>query len=251
MATLPDLSTGDIGFIAYWNAIDQGGVGDIEPDEVLNSSLVNSHTIYDNGIEGDADLDLSYNNDTVTFRVKEDGWMVVYMDRTNEFNQNVSNGGSVSNWVNIISDWSESFGGGELNNPISQNRLTYVLDDLRQQFTNSGSMTYNDSDVSLYNYEYSTSTTVSLLLKQDNSNFTAGFSYTAGTTLNWVAATGSQSQSNPSVDFEGVTITDNVNGYGVIDVLGQGLIPNSGTEYQHNASSGGPRVKGCVLALWE
>lgn len=103
MAELPDIDTSNVSHIAYFNAIDDGGVTTIDPEEVTSAPGIQDYTLYDNGLEGTFNLqetydDISLADSTVfpeaTFRVKSDGWMVVYLDQYANFNRLVTGGDS-------------------------------------------------------------------------------------------------------------------------------------------------------------
>lgn len=90
MATLPDIDTSQVSFIGYWNAIEQGGVDEANWDPMDTSSYSNVQTVesYDNGIQGD--VTLPNNGRTARYRVKTDGWVVAWIDRTEDTILNVS-----------------------------------------------------------------------------------------------------------------------------------------------------------------
>lgn len=99
MADLPDLDPNNIGFLGYYNVLDNGDTSDSNwnPEDVLTYSLtdpdvsVSTYTIYDNGVEGElnnypnatAYIDgtsspSSAETENVNFRAKSDGWVLVY-----------------------------------------------------------------------------------------------------------------------------------------------------------------------------
>lgn len=84
--SLPDIDTTQVSFISYWNVLVHG-VGDSGPDSwdpstVTSAGIVNSYTSYSNGVEGTLSLDHGRND--AKFRAKDDGWMVVYIDRSED-----------------------------------------------------------------------------------------------------------------------------------------------------------------------
>ena len=262
MATLPDVTTANVGFIAYWNAINDGGVGSIKASDCLTDSNIQSYTLYDNGFTATYS---STNGRTVTARVKQDGWFVVYMDRTNQFTQNSSS--RVHGYFDIINNWTDS------HNNISSfpnNDLERAIHSLQSNLSNSGSVTYNSSDVGLYNYEYTSASTVTEMGTQlthntansgqsPSSSHTSGLIYTSGTTLHYTSAQGSQSYGGNGggghVTFSGTNIVTNGDSPSSIDLTANGLIPNSQTEYdmvvQANAPAYGTgHSNGSVLILW-
>lgn len=80
--SLPDIDTTSVSFIAYWNILEQGandsGPDTWDPSSVTTYGAVNSYSSYSNGVEGSLSLGSGRN---ATFRTKDDGWMVVYLDR--------------------------------------------------------------------------------------------------------------------------------------------------------------------------
>lgn len=247
MATLPDLDTANTGFVAFWNAIDQGGVGSIDPSEALSDNGLAEYTLYDNGFEGQYNLGHITSNvaQNVTVRMKTDGWIVAYTDRTNSFA--TESGSPPIGYWDIINDWTDYTSASS----ITQNLLERAINNLRQSLSNSSSMTYNSGDVGLYNYEHSSATNVTLLSGYyhiSGQGFDAhygytetyGFVYTSDTTRLYQAATGRASTggganrdtTHSRTEFEGVTVSDTSTGaYGAYDVLTNGTAPNSGTEY--------------------
>lgn len=241
MSTLPDLDPGGVSFLAYWNAIDQGGVSSIEPAEVTSAGIVNETTLYDNGVTGTFSI-----SETGTpegrFRVKNDGWFVAYVDRSATYDTQVQepNIDAIRGPWDIINGWtniSESTAPppGDLQN----DNLERTINALYSQLPNAGSITYNVSDVGLYNYEYPDATTITHLSASTNDNVSAGFTYTSGTDRKWQAAVaniwGNNVDAGGSVSApSGLTIVSagtSEKYYGVIDVLAQNEAPNAGQEY--------------------
>jgi hypothetical protein len=251
MATLPDLDTSNISYIAYWNAIDQGGIGSIDPEEVLSDGNINSYTLYDNGIQID-----SYSTPTgrnIQARVKTDGWIVAYLDRTE--NYGTLSGSVQRGWWDFANDWTDALNLSSFTN----NTLERAIYSLHSQLSNSGSITYNTSDVALYNYEYPDATaTTGMAMKTENDNSkTSGFSYTSSTTIYAGAAVATAYNNNTGSNyarakFEGTKIaevSDSIN-YGSIDLVGDGYIPNSGTEYQATNNTNWATVELDIIIMW-
>lgn len=102
MAELPNLDTSTVGILAYWNAIDNGA-SEVNPENVLNIDNLQTYNQYDNGVQGTMKIWMRVGNPagtqqneysvrTVHYRVKTDGWVLCWLDRTNEFNKNLSEG---------------------------------------------------------------------------------------------------------------------------------------------------------------
>lgn len=255
MADLPDLDTTSAGFTAYWNAIDQGGVGTIDPEEALSDGRINEYTLYDNGWEAS-----SYTSQTgrvIKVRAKTDGWFVAYMDRTESFVTQEGNQSNVRGPWDIANNWTSA---GNTPNYVS-NTLSNAIQSLASQLSNWDSITFNHSDVGLYNFEYSSATGITGMSNggggyESNYSRTSGVLYTSGTTVNWAAAFGSGSGNIPNVDFEGGDVVTNGGQYGALDLIAAGLIPNEATEYQMSTAvntsyKDSADVTGGVLFIWE
>lgn len=81
MSELPDLDTTQIGAIAYWNAVDQGGLSEdqIDPIPLVDSELVAQFNRFDNGVQGLLSYPQPNASDlTLNFRIKTDGWLLVW-----------------------------------------------------------------------------------------------------------------------------------------------------------------------------
>lgn len=244
MADLPDIDTSQVSFIGYWNAIDDGGVPDIDPSEVTSDSSVISYDAYDNGVEGEYSL---LDSNTATFRVKNDGWFVLYKDRTETFDTETE--AELPGPWDVMYRWAEA----EVATELQQNAFDYAMQSLQSELSNSGSITFNFGDTGLYNYEYPNATNTSLFNANpgDGGGGSFRFSYTSNTDIKWAVATArhdddanSFSGSTSFVGDTSVTLTDTsqLSGSfgvhtGVVDLLGQGLIPNSGTEYGHDLNA--------------
>ena len=109
MATLPDLDPTDINHIAFYNYKEEQGLTDSEwdPTDFTSSGLVQTFTLYDNGVDGELNFgSISYGdsrdedptNYTPKFRVKNDGWVIIYDDTvSNYYGISVtSNSGTIS-----------------------------------------------------------------------------------------------------------------------------------------------------------
>jgi len=223
MAELPDINTTETSYIAYWNALDHGAV-DISPAEVTSHPGVVDYTLYDNGIEGT--FDLVYTSNTylsvsdsevmpATFRVKTDGWIVVYLDQTENYAAPIEMSPDyqtprytqgIGGWWNVEPrwvDWAYNFNG---NNNVLQdspvivgNGLSRGVNLLRQELSNSGVMTFNHSDVGLYDYMDSDSTATTVLSAKHTGGVTstASFTFADGTTIdNAVMTCGAYSGAN-------------------------------------------------------
>jgi hypothetical protein len=254
MGTLPDLDTGNISYISYWNAIDQGGVGSIDPEEALSNGNIQSYTLYDNGYTLKFQ---STTGRTIDMRIKTDGWIVAHIDRSNDYIQS-TNSKPRGRW-DIINDWTNGRDG-----TITNNSLERAIRSLAGSLDNFGSMTYNSADVGLYNYEYPDSqatTFADISLSTSGSSagpVSGGLSYTSTTTIYAADAVGSRilkaAGNGGTVEFEGTTVYtgyDSNNFFGSLNITGNGLMPNSGTEYQLSVSADPEEyAAGYVIVIW-
>jgi len=141
---LPDLSTSGIGWIGFWNFLDEGGDG-IDPFEV--KSTMDTFSEFSNGVDGI----VSYSRTNVSTldihcRAKADGWLIAWLPT------NVANP-----VMDIYQDWSD---GQTSYNDAGM--LAYAISQMHSELSNSGQATFNRSDVSVYNYQYPDATTVSM-----------------------------------------------------------------------------------------
>jgi len=261
MTTLPDLNTANVGYIAYWNAINDGQVGSINVSDTLSNSNITQYTLYDNGWVG------RYRCPTgrvLSARVKQDGWFIVYTDRTNSFTTHT--GSKPVGYWDIVNDWSAQDGSTQT---MTNNSFERSIHSLQSNLSNSGTITYNPTDVKLYNYQYPNAGTSSIMSVQDNKHdygsrpatFTSDVIYTDRVTLEYASAQASCNYTG-TVAFEGYSITGGQNSYGSVDLLANNLISNPRTLYSMTDSANGPnpdiyggehwyaQALGSVLIMW-
>lgn len=252
MSDLPDIDTTEASYLAYWNAIDDGGVApeDFNPEEVTSYGGIESTTLYDNGIEGTLSA-ASGDFNTTYFRVKSDGWIVVYMTREE------STGTRVSDSSDIYGPW-QIFGySGAV---PEQNNLAQEVGSLQNNL--EATTNFQHSDVGLYNYEHPTATTLTCFAQ------TGTFSYTDGTTVHRGYAVavanaldGDSWTADSHLDAENGTVTladnnasDGTGEWSARDVLDKGDVANPSTEYTltQNESSNFYGNNAChAHFLWE
>lgn len=266
MPDLPDLDTTGVSFIAYWNAVSQGGIAeaDMDAEDVLSDGNINSQTLYDNGVIVEYNLLGGYpegggNGGTreATMRVKNDGWFVAYIDRTEDFGIQTGQADTIRGPWDIMNAWT-----GTSTSTIVNNALERAINSLQGQL--SASPTYQTSDVGLYNYEHPNADFASMFSAEGGPK-TSAFLYTSATNVLWAVATGSAEQdfSSRFVYWDRGGADEILLGgggnpvFGVVDLLDAdaggvtgNLIPNDSTEYSmFTESSFGDQA--CVLALWE
>jgi hypothetical protein len=151
---LPDLPTQNIGFVAYYNVIDQTTVGSIDVSEVTNDPSVNAVDAYDNGV--DITSYTLINGRDANARVKSDGWMIAWIDRSNSFGTRENDPDNVRGYNDLSAGWKDD---GELDIGI-KNSLDQAIESMKNQFSNSGQIDqdFDIDDIGLYNYEYENAT---------------------------------------------------------------------------------------------
>jgi hypothetical protein len=239
MASLPDLNTSNVGFIAYYNVIDDGGASSIDPEDMLTDGNINSYTLYDNGFV--ADYNNPINSLPVTVRAKTDGWVTAHTSRQETY----SFGGGVSNTFTDVQGWYNFATGDEddsnVNPDLSQNALERSIYSLQSNLSNTNSFVYSTADVSLYNYEYPNATNVTLAnvgipSGGPSGTKTGGISATSATTLDAAIAFARADEagySNGEAEFDGNVIVkeDGLN-HGTVDLLANNFFDATGTEKQ-------------------
>jgi len=247
MAELPDLDTTGIGFIRYWNAIDDGGAPDIDPSTVVSANSVTSFDEYDNGVQGKYITNVgAYNVDinsiSVNFRVKTDGWIIAWLDDSEEFPNNGN--GTGRNHHDVLTGIFDA----RTPNTFPNDRLEDVIRGLANNLDTP--VNYSAGETGMYNFEYQDSTTISVVVENGSDyrssyELQGGISYTANTDRDFHLTWGStDSRSDYISDFQfGDTIfitnsNDNIF-FGITDTLGNDIAPNSGVTYQHSGSGGG------------
>jgi len=225
MAELPDIDTTQVGLLSYWNALDHG-VSSIDPSEVLTESTIKSYDQYDNGVEGV--LTLSYASGDAQFRVKTDGWFVVWIDRTKQFGTSSPGRGfrDVIRWKHDSTP----------NPSLPRTTFSEAMNRLHAELSNSSSITFNHSDTGIYCYEYTGATTLTLADEQDY-NMNGEISYSSSTDRKVHECAGATDESNYGNSLAGSKVIADGATYGARDVIAAGLMPNSGTYYQHGDQS--------------
>ena len=251
MANFPDLVTTDIGIIAFWNAHDHrvvAGVGDVNPTDCI--PVFDSYNVYDNGIEGYKALG---SGRYFHARVKSDGWMVTWIDRTNTFfypDKDASDFGESANkgYYDILHEWM-NYGA---NISSTQTNLSYLISLLYNVLSNKTDFTYADADVGHYSYEYPDANVMTLLSMYIGSGDKTGYvQYTSGTTLYYAAVTGSgdYTGANSKIQFAGNSLISIFVGpvYATADIIANNWMPNPSTDYSLYVFWGS---HGSVLIIW-
>lgn len=250
MANLPDLVTTDIGIIAFWNAKDHWtgpGANTIDPTNC--AGVFDSYSVYDNGIEGHKALG---SGRYFHARVKSDGWMVAWIDRTNTFaypNKVAADFGETGHrgYYDILYDW---FAAALISSTYTT--TSHLISLLYNALTNKGDFAFAAADVGHYCYEYSEANVLTLCAVF---NKTGNVQYTTGTIMYYAAATGRAVTDNAahSCKFAGNTLmsgpTGGVAKFGVGDIVAEGWMPNPLTNYPLSASGGVSYA--ALLIIWK
>lgn len=255
MAELPDIDTSNVSFLAYWNALDHG-VSAIDPEEITSLGRISEYTFYDNGIEGRLSPPRG-----AYFRVKSDGWVVVWMDRSASSTTMTNDRSAVSGPWDMMMPFSQ-FGSVT----PREDGIFDAVQSIQSQFSNSDEITFNFADVGLYNYEHTDATTLSVFgssHSDNNANVSGSLSYTDTTTRHWHYVTGhasdtyADSSSYADWNYDGGSIllaeepfSGDAFRYGARDVLANGDMPASGVESTLSYGSDSGDLKILSLSLW-
>lgn len=234
--TLPDLETPAIGIIGFWNFLDHSTADALDPTEVLTEPDVETWETYDNGVQG-TKTGGKMSHRTVHFRVKADGWVIVWYDRTTA--TGVQSQTPQASYADVVDQWTNK----NANESLPSTTLTDEVERLVGQLSNGGAATFDAADVGHYCYEFPNANTwIEMHERGDNPN--GGLSYHAETTRYYhvVAAygrTNNQYGQDVRLFFEGVRLVDirnqdEVNEYGTVDVLADNLMPAANTVYRNS-----------------
>jgi hypothetical protein len=204
-------------------------------------------------------MELAYDyGRTVYARVKSDGWVIAWLDRSAEFSLDVDHGyqgdpitRTQKGWFDFADGWPTA--GGQ--STIKPNPLTKEIGNLIGQLDNSDVITYSTDMAGLYNYQYPDTEQVTLFTSNANGS-TSGFSYTSDTTLHAAVAmgTGELNYANEPAKafFEDVTLANAGDlTTGTYDLLANDELLQSGTEYQVSLNDGTSVQNSVhVLILW-
>jgi hypothetical protein len=249
MATLPDIDTSDVSFIAYWNAIEDGGEAEFDPEELLSHSRIIDYTLYDNGWQGSVDPINSTR--PITVRAKTDGWVVGWLDRTRQPATLVSDPPR-GPW-DVINNWTVRGGSKSL----TDNTLAATLAELCTASDTLVAYPAN-SDFALYNYETPDASYITNLQQGSvgSDPDTYAFAYSEDTTL-YDALLAVTSYDFHNVYWNGKDETLGSDGnphiagdptHGAVDLLASSLIPDPGTQYHIYATGS---QQGNLVTMWE
>lgn len=262
MADLPDIDTSQVSFLKFWNAIDQGGTADIDPDSALTDTRTVDYTLYDNGWEGTYDYELP-ELDTLTVgerrqctvRIKEDGWIVAYLDRTTSADtlesSDRTNHKDFYDFAGWTKDWTVS---------AARSGLEDAISDLQAELDSAADITYNRADVGVWFYPDTTVTditTISANTPDNNAeNRDFDFSHTTETDLveMWATCANRPGVDNGGMTLDGVTVqAEDVNLWGHRDLLVEGEFPDPGVTWSVAIRDSGANAytTGAIIAVWK
>lgn len=225
--TLPDLEPDGIGFIAYYNI--SNNVTEVVPTDA--EPAMETFTEYENGVDGTIHIDVG-GNALVNCRVKDDGWMAVWLDAGQELGTNLPGGANVRGQHDYLKGWEDD--------PVEDNSLHGALNSLANSM--DGSVSVNAADASYYNFQTPNATGFSLA-SSDYSGLT--IEPTVGTTLHLGLLTGGGYNSVTWKSGTNNEIKVSNGGIGVINTLDHGL-----TAGQPHAVSLGQSSHANLLTVW-
>lgn len=152
--TLPDIETDDISFIAYWNALDNGFDEwyEDELDFMDAEDAFDSYERYVNGLDGMASLDFDAGQPrTIYLRVKADGWVVAWMDTTENYGLDWDD--PYNGVHDIMYDWSSSCQHPTEDGHALTEVIKFVYDELENvDHVEGDTIEFDPSDVGLFAY---------------------------------------------------------------------------------------------------
>jgi len=225
---LPDINTDNVSWIAFWNHLDNGA-SSITPSDA--TSAMDSSDSYSNGVEGIITVSFSnISNLDIAVRVKDDGWIIAWLDRTENYYSNNSLLNAKHGQQDIFGDHSGSPKGGA--NDIRtqfQTILERRVKELRDALSNSGASTYNASDVSHYNYLHPNATNIDFgYAANSNATQDADVSPSASTTIYGGVSYGSAAGDVANVGVDGSTLANSGETYAK-DIAGDGNLASGET----------------------
>lgn len=231
MATLPDLTTSNVSFVGYFNTIEQGGGStDLDPETALTYSDIDSYTLYDNGFDANVSFDGGL---PLNVRLKTDGWCVAYLPRGNTY----TGYNNHSQWTDLapseyqVMTTRTTFGYRTNIHSDDITLLSKTIQNTINELDSSGTITFNHTDVGIYNYAYPDQSNLSMFsLLSDNNEGEQTMTHVRanGTTVPYAAtATGSRQQGG-NLKLNGTKISDASGESVSVDMTTSGDLPDEG-----------------------
>lgn len=220
---LPDLNKQNVGWIAYYNMIDNtdvtqsdltdgttqeaGDDGPAELESMISDGSSENIDYYDNGVV------VKYIGRTrlVTIRFKTDGWITAHMDR-NRSHDITENSPDGLNGVADIVDWKDDVSYDTNRTDASEsslvnNTLERAINTALKQMSNYDADIkdkYDPDDVKLYNYEFDTNnvTLLSDARIAKGGKYTYEFQYTDATEVQHVSVAVAHSNFSDSIEIK-------------------------------------------------
>jgi hypothetical protein len=270
MANLPDINTANVGIIAFWNAHDHLAAGADTIDPTDCTSIFTSYSVYDNGINGYVDPDAKGwggSGRYLNIRVKNDGWIIAWIDRTNTFwyptKPSADFGESgYKGYYDLIKDWMDH----NANTNGTYSMISYAISHLYNALTNKASFAFVAADVGHYCYEFTNANVLTIAGHNFvlSGTYNGYFQYTSGTSIYHASVTGSiycpGSGRSALTEFEGNAIAYKPLGaagfgWGAADVIAEGWAPSALTDYNIKSkcvydSGGHPHAKASMVVIW-
>jgi hypothetical protein len=205
MSTLADISNENPGLIAYYNVYNQTGLDssadDVDPSQTTNYSGVTSFTAYDNGVEGKLNLDKARN---CHYRMKTDGWIIVYAKEASQDHFSGYTGGSWTNntppqggQYDAVPEW-DTYGNGP--GPTSVTNGTQFSQELKNlimeldEWSTDINPVFDMNDVGHYTFDYTSANGVTYFVWNSEikrGTHTADITATSSTSVYYWAIIGS------------------------------------------------------------
>lgn len=245
---LPDLDESQIGVIAFWNAM-ENGADEVEPMEITEYDPLQSYELYSNGVEGKVPYSYEKKDMEFDFRVKTDGWHMVWVRRQNDFvaDYPASDADDYYGYWDIINDWTDPSSNSDM---LPDGVLGHLINEIASYTAPQGVV----STVGYYCMEYPDANSIWQADHQTHGEIDSGLSYTSDISRYYHAVFGvHRDNTNEPLTFGGETVandTDYTPHLGALDAIKEGLMDNS-TEIVRNESGDVSRAKIGHLVMYE
>jgi len=242
---MPDLDTSNVGFLAYYNTIEQGGgITDLDPETALDYNRIDSYTLYDNGFEAK----VLYGDLEMTVRLKTDGWCVAYQDYRTDTFTGVNNHTRYYNLAPSMFQFPSTDNSLDYNNDYHSASDRTLLETRGiygtiKSLDSWDSIAWDRKDVGYYNYAFPNQTNFTILNTTNEDEATRTYTAVRGSDTEVpyaVAAVGSWNQNSQGyAEVDGTLISDFSSSAVVVDMIPQGLLPDQGNDVQYTLDGRG------------